>query len=206
MRIIDAKATPNIQCNSNTNLITVLLCSYSSDSLEEIVGLDVSYHGGCLQSTADGNTTPVESNNYDDEERLFYERKHQLEQIRQQQRNKVRRRILMMDLSLSKGSRGSKDDLSLSKGSRGSKDDASVSKQERTDSTNDSLNGDLGFQSEPEVNERLSDMTNNNDRMTNNNGSGKMTAQEKAEYEEILREEAAVNEAYENELWSDKGY
>jgi hypothetical protein len=200
-------------------LITVLLCSYSSDSLEEIVGLDVSYHGGYLQSTADGNTTPVESNNYDDEERLFYERKHQLEQTRKQQRNKVRRRILMMDLSLSKGSRGSKDDLSLSKGSRGSKDDlslskgsrgskddASVSKQERTDSTNDSLNGDLGFQSEPEVNERLSDMTNNNDRMTNNDGSGKMTAQEKAEYEEILREEAAVNEAYENELWSDKGY
>ena len=173
-------------------LITVLLCSYSSDSLEEIVGLDVSYHGGYLQSTADGNTTPVESNNYDDEERLFYERKHQLEQTRKQQRNKVRRRILMMDLSLSKGSRGSKDDASVSK---------------HNDSLNgDSLNGDLGFQSEPEVNERLSDMTNNNDRMTNDNGSGKMTAQEKAEYEEILREEAAVNEAYENELWSDKGY
>ena len=134
MQIIDAKATPNIQCNSNTNLITVLLCSYSSDCLEEIVGLDVSYHGVYRQSTADGNTTPAESNNDDDEERLFYERKQQLEQIRKQQRNKVRRRILMMDLSLSR-----------SKGSRGSKDDASVSKQERTDSTNDSLNGDLGF-------------------------------------------------------------
>ena len=195
MQIIDAKATPNIQCNSNTNLITVLLCSYSSDSLEEIVGLDVSYHGVYRQSTADGNTTPAESNNDDDEERLFYERKQQLEQIRKQQRNKVRRRILMMDLSLSR-----------SRGSRGSKDDASVSKQERTDSTNDSLNGDLGFQSKPEVNERLSDMTNNNDGMTKNNGSGKMTEKEKAEYEEILREEAAVNEAYENEHWSDKGY
>ena len=72
-------------------LITVLLCSYSSDSLEEIVGLDVSYHGVYRQSTTDGNTTPVESNNYDDEERLFYERKHQLEQTRKQQRNKVRR-------------------------------------------------------------------------------------------------------------------
>lgn len=129
MQIIDAKATPNIQCNSNTNLITVLLCSYSSDSLEEIVGLDVSYHGVYRQSTADGNTTPAESNNDDDEERLFYERKQQLEQIRKQQRNKVRRRILMMDLNLSR-SRGSKSSRV---------EDATEGER------NDSLNGDLGF-------------------------------------------------------------
>ena len=111
-------------------LITVLLCSYSSDPLEEIVGLDVSYHGVYCQSTADGNTTSAESNNDDDEERLFYERKQQLEQVRKQQRNKVRRRILMMDLSLSR-SRGSKSSRV---------EDASEGEH------NDSLNGDLGFQ------------------------------------------------------------
>jgi membrane-associated HD superfamily phosphohydrolase len=118
------------------------------------VGLDVSYHGVYRPRTAaDGNTTSVESNNDDDEERLFYERKQQLEEMREQQRSKLRRRILMMDLSVSKGSRGSKEDAS-----RGSKEDASLAsviiEQERTD-TNDSLNGDLELQTEPKVNEKL---------------------------------------------------
>jgi membrane-associated HD superfamily phosphohydrolase len=116
------------------------------------VGLDVSYHGVYRPRTAaDGNTTSVESNNDDDEERLFYERKQQLEEMREQQRSKLRRRILMMDLSVSKGSRGSKEDVSLA-----SKEDASLalSEQERTD-TNNSLNGDLDLQTGPEVNEKL---------------------------------------------------
>lgn len=123
-RIIDAKATPNI----DTNLSTVLFCSCSSDSLEEILGLDVSYSGLYRQNTADGNTPSAESNNDDDEERLFYERKHQLEQMREQQRSKVRRRLLMMDPNFS-GSRGSNSSRV---------EDATEGEH------NDSQNGDLG--------------------------------------------------------------
>jgi len=65
-----------------------------ADSLEEIVGLDISYHGGVHPS---GDTDNESS--YQDEERQYYERRK--EQQRQKQRNKIRRRILLMDLSLS---------------------------------------------------------------------------------------------------------
>ena len=92
----------------NTNSITVKFCSRSSDSLEEIVGLDVSYHGVFRENLDDGNATSAESNNETEEERLFYERKQQLDQKRKQQRTKLRRRILMMDGSLSRGSKSSR--------------------------------------------------------------------------------------------------
>ena len=65
-----------------------------ADSLEEIVGLDVSYHGGMF--AAGGETEG--SSNHEEEERLYYERK---EEKRKSDRNKLRRRVLMMDLSLS---------------------------------------------------------------------------------------------------------
>jgi len=63
-----------------------------ADSLEEIVGLDISYHG------AHQVDTDNESSNQE-EERLYYERKDQ--QRQNKKRNKFRRRLLMMDLSMS---------------------------------------------------------------------------------------------------------
>ena len=65
-----------------------------ADSLEEIVGLDVSYHGGMF--VVGGETEA--SSNHEEEERLYYERK---EEKKKSDRNKLRRRVLMMDLSLS---------------------------------------------------------------------------------------------------------
>lgn len=65
---------------------------YSADSLEEIVGLDISYHGGIQQVDTDNESI------YPEEERRYFERK---EQQRQKQRNKLRRRLLLMDLSIS---------------------------------------------------------------------------------------------------------
>mmetsp|Transcript_127 Transcript_127/g.204 ORF Transcript_127/g.204 Transcript_127/m.204 type:complete len:208 (-) Transcript_127:1211-1834(-) len=64
-----------------------------ADSLEEIVGLDVSYHGGIHRGDTDHNDS-----SHHDEERQYYERR---ELQRSKQRNKVRRRLLMMDLSIS---------------------------------------------------------------------------------------------------------
>lgn len=66
----------------------------SADSLEEIVGLDISYHGGFRQRGVETES------NHDEEESLYYQRR---EQLREKQRNKIRRRILMMDISLSRG-------------------------------------------------------------------------------------------------------
>jgi hypothetical protein len=67
----------------------------SADSLEEIVGLDISYHGDFHARATERN----DSIN-DDDEIAYYERR---EQLREKQRNKIRRRILMMDISLSRG-------------------------------------------------------------------------------------------------------
>lgn len=66
-----------------------------ADSLEEIVGLDISYHGDfhARATERDGSIN-------DDDEIAYYERR---EQLREKQRNKIRRRILMMDISLSRG-------------------------------------------------------------------------------------------------------
>jgi len=64
-----------------------------ADSLEEIVGLDISYHGGTNQSRS------TESGNQDNE-RLYYERREQQRQ-NNKQRTRLRRRLLMMDLSIS---------------------------------------------------------------------------------------------------------
>lgn len=64
-----------------------------ADSLEEIVGLDVSYHGGIHNQTDRG----TESTSHPEEERQYYERREQ----QRKQRNKLRRRLLMMDISLS---------------------------------------------------------------------------------------------------------
>lgn len=64
-----------------------------ADSLEEIVGLDISYHGG-IHPAGD---TDAESS-HQEEERLYYERR---EQKRQNQRSTLRRRMLLMDLSTS---------------------------------------------------------------------------------------------------------
>jgi len=60
--------------------------------------LDVSYHGD-FRARATGATERDDSIN-DDDERAYYERRGQL---REKQRNKIRRRILMMDISLSRG-------------------------------------------------------------------------------------------------------
>ncbi|KAL3796987.1 hypothetical protein ACHAW5_005022 [Stephanodiscus triporus] len=65
-----------------------------ADSLEEIVGLDISYHGGFRQRGVETES------NHDEEESLYYQRR---EELREKQRNKIRRRILMMDISLSRG-------------------------------------------------------------------------------------------------------
>ena len=67
----------------------------SADSLEEIVGLDISYHGGIHQGDTETNAS-----SFQEEERLYLERR---EERSRKQRNKLRRRILMMDLSLSTG-------------------------------------------------------------------------------------------------------
>lgn len=64
-----------------------------ADSLEEIVGLDISYHG---VYNVNGDTDAESSHR--EEERLYYERR---EQRRHQQRNTLRRRILMLDMSIS---------------------------------------------------------------------------------------------------------
>eukprot|EP00584_Thalassiosira_punctigera_P001480 CAMPEP_0172532018 /NCGR_PEP_ID=MMETSP1067-20121228/5219_1 /TAXON_ID=265564 ORGANISM="Thalassiosira punctigera, Strain Tpunct2005C2" /NCGR_SAMPLE_ID=MMETSP1067 /ASSEMBLY_ACC=CAM_ASM_000444 /LENGTH=582 /DNA_ID=CAMNT_0013316477 /DNA_START=196 /DNA_END=1941 /DNA_ORIENTATION=+ len=63
-----------------------------ADSLEEIVGLDVSYHGGIHQGDTDNESS------HQDEERQYYERR---ELERRKKQNRVRRRLLMMDLSVS---------------------------------------------------------------------------------------------------------
>ncbi len=79
--------------NSNTIAALSFLCS--ADSLEEIVGLDISYHGDFR-----ARSTERDDSINDEDERAYYERR---EQHREKQRNKIRRRILMMDFSLSRG-------------------------------------------------------------------------------------------------------
>ncbi len=72
---------------------------YSSDSLEEIVGLDISYHGGIHSDT------DVESSHQEERER-YYERREE----QRQNKNRLRRRLLMMDLSRSNGRTGANED------------------------------------------------------------------------------------------------
>ncbi len=67
----------------------------SADSLEEVVGLDISYHGDFRP-----HVTERSDSINDEDERAYYERR---DQLREKQRNKIRRRILMMDISLSRG-------------------------------------------------------------------------------------------------------
>ena len=67
-----------------------------ADSLEEVVGLDVSYHG--VNHLTRYDNTEAGSSSNEENERLYYERR---EGQRKNQRNKLRRRILMMDLSIS---------------------------------------------------------------------------------------------------------
>ena len=74
-----------------------------ADSLEEIVGLDISYHGGL---SVDGGATDNESSHSEDMARYYQRREEQ----RRSHRNKMRRRILMMDMSLSGHKPRSDDD------------------------------------------------------------------------------------------------
>ena len=83
---------PNDSC---TILIYTTHTNFRADSLEEIVGLDISYHGGQQVQTESDN-----GSSYEEIERQYYE---QREQQRQKQKSKLRRRLLMMDLSLSRG-------------------------------------------------------------------------------------------------------
>lgn len=85
---VNANAKPRSQLFSVSHDYTC-----SADSLEEIVGLDISYHGG-IHPAGD---TDAESS-HQEEERLYYERR---EQKRQNQRSTLRRRMLLMDLSTS---------------------------------------------------------------------------------------------------------
>lgn len=64
-----------------------------ADSLEEMVGLDISYHGGMHQIDPDPDSS------HQEEERLYYERRER----QRQKKHTLRRRLLMMDLSMSTG-------------------------------------------------------------------------------------------------------
>ena len=93
MASVSIDTAASLFANVGQKLIIILLFIYRADSLEEIVGLDISYHG---VYNVNGDTDAESSHR--EEERLYYERR---EQRRHQQRNTLRRRILMLDMSIS---------------------------------------------------------------------------------------------------------
>ncbi|KAL7534457.1 hypothetical protein ACHAXR_005893 [Thalassiosira sp. AJA248-18] len=92
-----------------------------ADNLEEIVGLDISYHGGHVSGDTDAESS------HQEEERLYFERR---EQRRLKERNKLRRRLLLMDVSVS--GRG----ISASDSRRNSRASATESRRVSRASTN----------------------------------------------------------------------
>ena len=71
----------------------------SADSLDEIVGLDISYHGGASMHV-DYNT--ADDNSSHDQHVVEHRQRRQQQREQNQKRGTLRRRVLFLDLSSSK--------------------------------------------------------------------------------------------------------
>ena len=75
----------------------------SADSLDEIVGLDISYHGAnVLTNYNQGNTYVADDNGSHDQYVAEHHQRRQQQREENQKRGSLRRRMLFLDLSSSK--------------------------------------------------------------------------------------------------------
>ena len=96
---------PFCGCILSTSQLLLLSSYFSADSLDEIVGLDISYHGAQTLVDNTNNMRILEESSVSDQTRRQHREKRQ-QKREQNQKRTLRRRMLLLDLSSSKSDNG----------------------------------------------------------------------------------------------------